>query len=389
MASTARLLLTPTDVLMFRDTRPFGQVLTGTGSLLPTPRAAAGAVRTWALRTLFPEEFEKLRGKRTTKQVICETFGEKARWITEATFAGPYLYKDEQVYLPVPLNVVKTETQRNGGVQTHIHLMSPVRDAPPGWSAPSGAPQGFQPVWAKGPVEAEPLEARYVTAGELATLFLARKSAPKLGQLVKQESLWQGEPRIGIAIDPAKNAVKEQYLYGSAFLRCEQRVGFLVEVSASCDDLLTQLNSVVQQQPWLRFGGEGKTAYVQVMEDEPVSTQIRADLACWPPSSGRFLTYLATPGLFSGGQWFPTEFAKWARLVSAVVGEPFAVPGWDIAHNLPLKTRYAVPAGAVYFWEATEKPDSLPDPHGTSLSDDTEEAQAGWGICLRGEWDYV
>ena len=70
-----------------------------------------------------------------------------------------------------------------------------------------------------------------------------------------------------------------------------------------------------------------------------------------------------------------------AGLRAAASGNPLAVSGWDVARNGPLATRFAVPAGSVYFTEADFSP-----PIRSVCCDDEQVAQ-GWGFALRGEWN--
>ncbi len=161
MSGTVQLVLTPADVLMFRETRPFGQVLTGTKSLFPTPRAAAGAVRTWLLRGLFPNEFDSLRGQVTTKALLEKTLPEEARWVLEARLAGPFLCHNKPVVLPAPLHVVRTDVRQHDGWERKLHVMQPLCNPPPGWRPPKGLPEKFQshfrPLWALGAGDGKPI----------------------------------------------------------------------------------------------------------------------------------------------------------------------------------------------------------------------------------------
>jgi CRISPR-associated protein Cmr3 len=38
-------------------------------------------------------------------------------------------------------------------------------------------------------------------------------------------------------------------------------------------------------------------------------------------------------------------------LVSAVIGKPLAISGWDVANKRPKPLRHYVPAGSVYYFE--------------------------------------
>src|SRR5262249_2068644 len=78
--------------------------------------------------------------------------------------------------------------------------------------------------------------------------------------------------------------------------------------------------------------------------------------AHWPrpdPSRSRSLGYLAAPTFlpFRGGDETtpPRPLPAVQGLKAAASGPGLAVSGWDVAANGPRRTRFAVPAGAVYF----------------------------------------
>ena len=56
------LILTPADVTVFRDSRPFEPGATGSRSEFPPPRAVAGAIRTWLLNGLGTDSPSSDRG---------------------------------------------------------------------------------------------------------------------------------------------------------------------------------------------------------------------------------------------------------------------------------------------------------------------------------------
>jgi len=380
------LELTPLDVLMFRDTRPFGQVSTGGESLLPSPRTVAGAVRTWLLRSIKPDGFASLRGRPTTRQHLLDAFGADARWVIEARLVGPFLCRKGEVLLPAPLSLLNL---RNEGQEDRLISLRVMQTPPPGYEAPPGAPEGFVPAWAEDAQEAEALDHAFLSETEDIARFCQGSTQILAGRLVENRELWGTEPRLGIGIEGQTRASKERLLYASSFLRLRKDVTQRVDLLVTSANVRAHVNRLAAEQPCLYLGGERKVARVRVLEAREFGQWPHIARREWPPSTRRFLTYLATPGRFAEGTWYPRVLAQRYRLVSAVVGLPEVVPGWDVAHNSPLRTQYAVPAGAVHFWELRDghsAPDD--DPHGRSIADDPDDQQAGWGICLRGEWDY-
>ena len=381
MKARASLLLTPADVAMFRDTRPFGQTSSGSRSEFPTPRTVVGAVRTWLLHAAGVHVRDLPRGVPTTKQALralCHAKGD-GEWVVEAEFKGPFLIRDGTTFLAAPVHLVDL------GEDTG--KLMPLSTPPPGWRPPPGAPdpKAFRPLWLKNRQEWKPLEGGFIAAASLAERVLPAGTTLRRHEWEEVSRFWQLEPRLGIGLDPERHAADDGFLYTSSFLRLESRVGMRVDVAADAPDLEARLRAAIQKQPWVRLGGEGRAASVKLIE-----VPARSTAGSWPPPHNRFLTYLLTPGLFPGGGWFPRGLAARFTLVSAATGPYLAVPGWDMAAHRPLPTRYAVRAGAVYFWEGDDESfRGTPDPNGTSLCDDEDDRQAGWGVCQRGDWDYV
>jgi CRISPR-associated protein Cmr3 len=124
------------------------------------------------------------------------------------------------------------------------------------------------------------------------------------------------------------------------------------------------------------FGGEGRYVTVSPL-DKPVA---------WPHCEGvgdRALWLLATPGIFAIGSskqcWQPDQILS-TQLKAAASGSPLAVSGWDIARNGPKPTRFAVPAGSVYYVKNVSLPIHA------SLCGDEEDVAQGWGYALQGVW---
>ncbi len=141
------------------------------------------------------------------------------------------------------------------------------------------------------------------------------------------------------------------------------------------------------------FGGERRpvtVAWSPAEPDTPVDDGITWD------DTRRVKLYLRTPALFAGG-WRPGwvdaperlhSGLGGARLVGAAVGRPQPVSGWSLERDTfgPKGTRWAAPAGSVYFFELA-RPLSSADAQelqqltvcDTELDDGIGYGQARWG----------
>lgn len=367
--SRMTLRLHPVDVWMFRETRYFAEATADSRSEFPLPKTVAGALRTLMMRAVGTD-FSKVRDAardarngdpaaymtrlKQELRSIC-----RAEWPVDATIMGPFLWRSGSRWYPLPRSIVKTKDGK-------VVALKPAASDVPGWDAASGR----RPLF---PGTTEPVEAweqAYLSASDLEHFLGGAR--PEASSIKERRTFIADEPRVGIAIEADRGTVGEGLIYSSTFLRMKDDTALEVDLEFG-DDAPAELTAYLDATPWLRLGGEGRAARV-----EPVDPSARPPAQ--PSTEGQPLVYLATPALFEGTRWHPNG----ATPLAAAVGSPQAFSGWDLAANLPMKTRYAVPAGAVFFYEAGDAA-ALPA-HATCVSDDPDDQAAGWGHCFRGVW---
>ena len=138
----------------------------------------------------------------------------------------------------------------------------------------------------------------------------------------------------------------------------------------------------------IKLGGEGKFVSVQNLAK---SIEIP-----FPKIDNNFLLYISTPTIFKKG-WLPDWIDKdslkgkipntdlTVKLLTASIGKPDLIGGFDMAKRKPKPMYKAVPSGSVYFFEILEGNSSeLEKIHQKSISDIYPEQ--GFGICYVGKF---
>lgn len=337
------LTLSPLDVLFFRDGRPFDAESRAAGGL-PTPQVVAGALRT-ALLEAHGARFDETPRAVLFARLVAEKCP-RAAWIADVRVRGPWLEKGGTVLVPTPA-VLHTRKKIPGGAVTRLAPLP--GGLLPGWAA------GRRPLWAAG-------EAVTVPAGGFITLaglqrFLAGEDVAA-ADLVLPDDLYLFDDRTGLEINAQRLSAEPGRLFGVRFLVLKDGVRLYVEVDVP-DGAPTDPFAGVR---FVALGGEGRRARL-----DP------AALVRWPEhlSGPKRLLLLTTPGLFGGA--IPTALE--GRLAAAAVPGPVAVSGWDLARHGPKPTRFAVPAGAVYFLNDN-----------TEVSPASADPELGFGVTLTGGW---
>ncbi|RME39830.1 MAG: type III-B CRISPR module-associated protein Cmr3 [Planctomycetota bacterium] len=393
------LRLDPLDVLFFRDGRPFEES-TRASSGLPYPQTLAGALRTALLMQVgfdFSKFSAELRKKRQAGVLDPVNALQELRavleamhapgWVIDARFRGPWLALFDEngsvsPLLPVPWTLFRLDEGR-GNVNGERWLRAdPWEKGLPGWDPPC---ENLLPLWHRGSADAK-RPGGFLTPDGIGCFL--RGGVPSDDHWLREEHLFAFDARTGIAVDRDTFTAQEHMLYTVNLLALKPRidtdrvgiggrkVGLYCEVippSGTKHELSARLPTL------MHFGGEGR--YVTMKEVDAYNWRGLSESAGAPPQA-RKMWLLATPGLFHDGNgksdWRPNRLAEHLR--AAASGNPVAVSGWDIARCCPKPTRFAVPAGSVYFTDGVNRLDN------GSLCDDAEDIAQGWGFALQGVW---
>jgi CRISPR-associated protein Cmr3 len=362
--------LDPLDTLFFRDGRPFSAAIRVSGGL-PTPQPLAGALRTALLgRSGFRfDEFARHRKKMTLPDALARCGAPP--WIKTARFRGPWLALARGASAVEPLLPLPAILSR-GREQDAWSWAWPRQSGNfPGWRDPDR----LLPLWRRVDADAKAASVLLTLTGLAA--FLEGRDPPG-EECYRIDELYGFDNRIGIGIDMHALTSAEGELYGIRLLALKDKVrgARLCLYAEMC------LGADAEQRPWfdgtpVPFGGEGRC--VRAFEINPCT---------WPtadPTRPRGLWYLASPTFLPVRQASRRSLPELPGLKAAASGAGFAISGWDVAANGPRPTRFAVPAGAVYFVEGQATAGNFVSGDDTQTTD--ELLAEGWGFALQGKWE--
>lgn len=398
------------DRLFFRDGRPFnaGETTWLDSQFPPTGQTLQGTVRT-AVLVHLGADFEKFRlgqpcvsdGKGGLRSLKDELGKDDS--LGKLDLTGPFVCKNGQPLFPSPLDLVKTET---GSYELLcVDEANPIKCDLGKVCLPRARVPGVKTQ-----------EGRYLTAAAMVS-YLAGDVKGVLAPASKNDTaatLWplfandlekpglaDREPKIGLEREDATRTAKEGMLYSIAFVRPRDDVSLGLVVSG-LDLANTPAGRRVQA-----LGGEGKLAGIEIVKDQPMA---------WPNMPAlnaqngwlRFKLVVTTPVLFAddGGSWLPEGFnearsgdtivycgslsskagtrIRDVRIVSACVGKPQKIGGWNMAANAPRPLTGYIPAGSVYFCQAPEgEITNIKQMHRQKIGLKTEY---GFGHVLIGIW---
>ncbi|ACJ00841.1 CRISPR-associated protein, TM1793 family [Rhodospirillum centenum SW] len=356
------MILEPLDGLFFRGGKPFGAG-TGATSGLPQPQTLAGALRT-ALMQRLNCNFGTLKSdleRGVPLDAALAGQGADLGAIADLSVRGPWLAKDGAPLLPAPLHLHR---EKHGQA---LHLLTPLRDDLPGWRE-TAAPEWERPLWAATEAVTEPAGG-FITLKGMAEVLEGRP--PAADTLWPGDCLYDIDRRVGLAIKGDTLTGEDGMLYGVGFLCLRKGVSFVAQI----DGLTDALKDVLSTSEVIAWGGEGRRVRVGIKDgalpwpeppDTPASDQ------------GGTVLVLTTPAFLDGG-W---RGADW-RPLAAAVRDPVPVSGWDLARRQPKPTRFAVPAGSVFFF-AGDPPEDLALGPGTA-----EDRHLGYGCVLKGVWRHA
>lgn len=195
------------------------------------------------------------------------------------------------------------------------------------------------------------------------------------------------EPKIGIGREALTHTTKDGMLYRAGMRRLEsamkhRRNTEKCYIAADFEELKIPDKGV------MKIGGEGKAAAFEKIETVNIDA---------PQIEGKiFKLYLSTPAILKNG-WLPERLDSKTlegnyngirlKLLTAAIGKPLYIGGFDIKKREPKPMRKAVPAGSVYYFEVVENANniSIIDAfHGKAISDEENDCRQGFGIVFVG-----
>jgi CRISPR-associated protein Cmr3 len=369
-----KLFIEPNDVLMFRDGRPFagGDDHFARGIFPPSPATIYGALRSHILSNCW-SEFTKFKNNQgqipedVKKEIGTPTeLGSLA--LCQFTLAKRNGNNIEQLF-PMPKDVVQEKGVEDGKpcILTPLNLSSS--------KTITDLPAGLSNMWS--PTE-KLMEA---VSGFLSSIEISKYLLGTAPSITEADKLVQTEERTGIQKSRKTRSAETGRLYSVEYFRMSESSGFAVEVENT---------KLLPDSGILRLGGDNRSAgYTKALWNDIPIEPIKKRIA----ETKRFKLVLTTPAIFNQG-WLPEGIDADTmqgqingieiKLISACIGKPIGIGGYDFVKNQPKRMKKAVPTGSVYYFEMKDgKADNLFEKLWLkSISD--EKAQEGFGITLIG-----
>lgn len=190
------------------------------------------------------------------------------------------------------------------------------------------------------------------------------------------------EPKIGIGRNSFSGTVEEGKLFRIQFNRLVNKNGTRIKnltFEVSFDGI------ELPESGWMTLGSDRRIVSYAKSEMEELSNP--------KINSKSFKIFLLTPGIFKTG-WVPKAFFEEnnLELITAAIGKPISVGGWDMKNRIPKPMVQAVPAGSVYYVEAKNAGDAqeiVEKFNGKSIADNLNETnyeKQGFGLIRIGKY---
>lgn len=441
------ILLSPTDVLFFRDGRPMEGSLAGHGAAWPLPNVISAALHAALHRADF-------RDTHTHRFIHQGSAAARSRRFGSLVTAGPFPVRVDKAgsqtwFFPRPLDFSGVGLQPG---------LAPSRAQNWRQSGSLRKPLRF-PVASLRPPSKETAALDWLTAGSWHTYLSGELSAASTG--LNDQDFLDTEHTIGIGIDSGTQSAAEGEIYSAHYLRLREgfRLGIACEApeqdrngDANGSDIVQRLFSSSRH---IVVGGQQRVCTAELISNQlilplPCGRQngfhatrdshvlvkwILLSPAVWPaiaagqstggqtihahpggwlpnwvdPSTGDVLLKQRSGKIWRSGRRRQSEEESsiGARLVAALTAKPVVVTGWSVGNTESPEaesggaksTHLAVPAGAVYYFEADDQAAAAKlagalnwhgDSAGAAIRNrrSTLLGEKGFGLGVCGTWQF-
>lgn len=375
------IFIEPEDVWFFRDSRSFmkGEGHSAVSVIFPpSPMTISGAVRSLILGGYPNLDMDKFKSGKDNS--LYNRIGKPGDLGPLLQIGGRFLAKRDgsqtQCYAQLPFDVYYID-QSNRQFSSYKPSQDSIFKSD--WNFP---PNDLHPLWPPGGERRDGVEQPYW----LTPNWLGRYLNQEEFWAVPQSELFEVSPRIGSARDPDLGTAMDRMLYSAPFTHLKKGYGLLVGVNEEI--------GMPAEKGTMTLGGEGRAARYQVIQENQID---------FPPSidaknETRIKVVLTTPAYFkqgwypSGESWEAVGMPPGAVLVSAALGKPQHLGGWDVLNKKPKPMYTVVPAGSVFYFEYSEPLQVSLDPKKLIFTESPEGGEdfrrLGFGKCVIGKWNW-
>lgn len=370
----------PSDVWFFRDAFPYAPGNSGTSHNIfpPSPQTLAGAFRSYLLAESGAGwDYTRLHTSQATE--IKKAIGDSAD-AGDFRMRGPYLALRTSTYT-MPLVSMPADAYQKDRRRGLYNAYRPLQQSPVAVNWPEQ--QAFCPLWPPHGIRQDGFPVDAWLDSENLSRYLSGNDF-----FIRQD-LFAEELRTTIALDYSRKQAEERMLATAPFLRLNssqnERIGLLVQV-----------NEVLQKhlKGCLLLGGEGRAAQFEVIPDADIEGG-NFVLPLAPPTDKLKLLLLTQAWLKPGWEGMTPE--NWSsllghsvkRFVTAAIGRPLFVSGWDLARGVK-DSRAFFPPGSVFYFELKDQisPNSLSDLAFTHSPSNNLFAHLGFGRVAVAAWEW-
>ena len=317
--------INPLDTLFFRDGKPFtmGEDIWTNSIFPPHPSVIYGALRT-AYFAAHINELEK------ANEEDDPTKGLKIK--------GIYLKISNKIYFPLPQDCVKKKDGKEG--ESFVLLPSSAEEFI------SNYPK-LDKILTSSNNKVENIQNAVLSKSTFEEYLNGKTDNV---YYLKIDNYIINEPKIGIARSSKTHSSKEGMLYRVDMKRFENKKEEKMSIVIDFD------GPDLPKKGVMKLGGEGKAVKYNNYEGE----NININFPKFKEDATQFKIVLTTPAIFKSG-WLPEwidektlvgEFnGLKIKLLTAAIGKPIHIGGFDMKEKKPKPMFKAVPAGSVYYFE--------------------------------------
>ena len=356
-----RIKIDALDTLFFRDGKPFtmGAETWGSGVFPPYPSMLYGALR--SLYFSYPNNIDKLK--------LASSVDTPNSTDPTAPFEikGLYLQHGNDLIFPSPLDCV----EEKGSKEKKLMILKPQK------AQFISNCRTAEILRADSKKQIENADDGWINSSTLGKYLIGNyndMSYLRLSDYVLSEA------KIGISRNNWTHTAEDSMLYRVGMKRLKD-IAIVVDIEGL---------KLSAKSGLMKFGGEGRPASFTVNDSLPIDAPGLSD--------NKIKLYLTTPAIFKNG-WLPEQIDENTlegemsgiklKLITAAIGKPVYIGGFDIKKGGPKPMKRSVPAGSVYYFElqgSYNEPQVIEAFHNKAISDDVANRKQGFGIAYVGKW---